>query len=858
MKINKIYIERFGCYRRFAVEDLSQPVILFFGPNEAGKSTLHAFIRFILYGYEQRGENPYQPVEGGELGGYLEVEWEGRLVHLARRTPPRKGRLVVEVDGQKGDEVLLNSLLGHLPFHLFQAIFSFSHQELAQINVFSQKELHDYLYAAAMGGGAINLLQLEQEMAREREEFFKPRGTKPRINQLLASLKAKEKEMAALKEGMAKYRLLRQEREAGEKDLARLRQDRLKGEKELGELQLLKQGLEIKKERERLVEELAQLPPFMYLPYRQAIDHLKQREPLIRAMEKELVKLAEQERQAKREIEVTLHALGSPWRDEPHLAGRLTVAVKDRLRQAGEELREAEEQYERQVQELNEQKNRERILKAQYEKEQGELAKLQAASPLELGERSSYLPWFMAGGLLFFLLLPLFLDSVSPWLWLANGLVAAFLAAGWFYLRRLNINTSRRLARWEEEWQKARYAQDRYLQNLREEWEKAQRLVREGEGRLEQLSARRKQAKEKWQAALKELGWPQVSPAALPELFSRIHELNLGLAKAKELADEQRVRAEEMEEWKQGVAKLAGQLGRGEKKDGEPFSLDEAYRLLAKWTEELKEEEKRARHKEQLLNRLEELAKREEALTQALGWTEAQLAQELARENEEALTRQEEELRHRLERLQNEIEQKAGQRGSLELKMEQLKTEERLTEEVQAFVEEKEELNRLARHYGVLVLASHLLGQTRKIYEEQRQPTVLREAGEYFASMTGGRYTALIAPMGEKALYVKDGNGKRWPLHLLSQGTKEQLYLALRLAFIKVFDQQARLPLFLDDPLVNCDEERLYGILKGLTKISDTHQVFLFTCHPHILQAAKEVFRDKLKVVPLAQAPVLP
>lgn len=857
MRISKIYIERFGCYRNYAVEDLSHPVTVFFGPNEAGKSTLHAFIRFILYGYDQRGEHPYRPIGGGELGGFLEGEWEGRLVRLTRHTPPKRGRLLVEVDGRREEEVFLSRLLGHLPFHLFQAIFSFSHQELSQIHVFGQEELHDYLYAAAMGGGAVNLLHLEEKLAGKREELFKPRGVKPRINQLLTSLKNKEKEIASLKEKAEHYSSLRQEKKTVEEELIGLRQDRLKLERELSQLELLRQGLEIKKERERLTEELAQLAPFSYLPWRQEIHQLKEKEPLIRAKEKELVKLAEQRHQAEREIEEALLALGSPWREDPHLAGKLTVTMKDRLWQAGEALKKAEEQFERKKMELKELKGKEKIAGERWQKGKEEWERMHAASPPDLGRGRGYLPWLLAGGLLLFLLLPALGEAVSPWWWLANGLLAVLLAGGWLYVRRLEEKNRERLAKWEEEWQKARLFQDRYIHNLQEEWEEAQRLVREGERELEQLAARLSRAQGEWQAALAELGWPGVSPASLSELFSRINDLNQGLAKEKELAREQERRATEIGEWQKEVARLALQLG-GQEAPSDPLpSVEEACLLLARWAEELKKEEKRAQIKEQLQDKLEELDKRERELVQSLGWMPAQWLQELARGDEGELAEKEELLRHKLETLQDEVEKRASQKGRLESQIEELKTDERLAEEVQAFAEEKEELNRLARRYAVLVLAGHLLGQTRKIYEEKRQPAVLREAGAYFAQMTGGRYTGLVAPLGERTLYVKDRGERRWPLHHLSQGTKEQLYLALRLAFIKVFDQRVRLPLFLDDPLVNCDEERLYGILRGLATISDSHQVILFTCHLHILQAAEDVFREKLKVIPLAQAPIL-
>lgn len=856
MRISKIYIDRFGCYRQYVTEELKQPVTIFFGPNEAGKSTLHAFIRFILYGYNQRGDHPYQPVEGGELGGYLEVERDGRQVRIGRYTPPKKGRLLIEVDGQREDDTFLSHLLGHLPYNLFQTIFSFSHQELSQLNVLSQEELQGYLYAAAMGGGAINLLQMEKALAKKSQEWFKPKGTKPRINQLLASLKTTEAEIGSLKEEMDHYSRLQQEKELIEEELDRLRKKRLHLEKELNALQLLKQHIALIKEKEHLKEKLAHLGPFPYLAYQREINRLKQREPLIKAKVEEVVRLSEQLRQAEWEIERQLQALGSPWQKNSYLAARLTLDMKDRLWRAANQLQKVEADFERVTTELDAQKRREEALKVQWEQEKGDWQKLHSVPPPQLERRQSYLPWLVAAGLILLLIIPAAVGSTSSWLWLVNTSLAVFLGAVWFYVERNHKRTRERLVKWEQEWQQATRAQDRYLNDLQRDLESLQRTICEMEAHKEQLHVQLKQAQANWQTALAELGWPHFSPQLLPEFLSRINDLNRGLEKQKQLKDELKVRTEEIRLWQGEVAQLATQLGWENRE--EPFAQDEAALVLDKLVEELQKEEKETQLKEQLLSRLKEVEVREKELAQALGWTGAQGEIGAFKEDEDQLHQKEEALQLELQSIQHHIELKATELGRLEPKLSQLKTEERLTEQVQAFAEKKTELDRLARRYSVFVLASHLLNQTRKIYEEKRQPEVLKEAGAYFSAMTKGRYTGLIAPLGENTLYVKDHADRRWQLTQLSQGTREQLYLALRFAFVKVFEQQVRLPLFLDDPLVNCDEIRLKGVFRALAQMSGSHQVFLFTCHPHILKAAEDVLGDKLQVIPLAEAKALP
>jgi uncharacterized protein YhaN len=76
----------------------------------------------------------------------------------------------------------------------------------------------------------------------------------------------------------------------------------------------------------------------------------------------------------------------------------------------------------------------------------------------------------------------------------------------------------------------------------------------------------------------------------------------------------------------------------------------------------------------------------------------------------------------------------------------------------------------------------------------------------------------------------------------ISTGTREQVYLALRLAIVDHLDRGGeRLPLFLDEAFVNWDPGRLERGLELLRGIAEQRQVFLFTCHPEIVERAERV-----------------
>ena len=143
------------------------------------------------------------------------------------------------------------------------------------------------------------------------------------------------------------------------------------------------------------------------------------------------------------------------------------------------------------------------------------------------------------------------------------------------------------------------------------------------------------------------------------------------------------------------------------------------------------------------------------------------------------------------------------------------------------------------RTWAEYTTAAALFDQAKKIYEEQRQPEVLRLASVYFATMTDGAYVRVMAPLGEIDLQVEEAKrGKRKGPEALSRGTKEQLYLAMRLALAAVYaEQMVALPLVADDILVNFDDARAAATAALLGDYAASGvQVLAFTCHQRLAE----------------------
>jgi hypothetical protein len=98
-------------------------------------------------------------------------------------------------------------------------------------------------------------------------------------------------------------------------------------------------------------------------------------------------------------------------------------------------------------------------------------------------------------------------------------------------------------------------------------------------------------------------------------------------------------------------------------------------------------------------------------------------------------------------------------------------------------------------------------------------------------------------PLGENVLRVDDADGHALPVEVLSRGTREQLFLSLRLALAACYARRgAPLPLVLDDVLVNFDSERAKAAAIVLRDFAAAgHQVLVFTCHEHMLRLFKSL-----------------
>ena len=169
--------------------------------------------------------------------------------------------------------------------------------------------------------------------------------------------------------------------------------------------------------------------------------------------------------------------------------------------------------------------------------------------------------------------------------------------------------------------------------------------------------------------------------------------------------------------------------------------------------------------------------------------------------------------------------------------------------EVESLVDKKTqknaELNRLKKLLNSLFIKDVLVELIQNSKEEfnKVQPNLI-SAKNYLSEITEGKYSEIN--FDRTTIYGDEIGEKDWKN--LSRGTKEQLYLALRLGYAQNYsldtngeeNGRPNLPLIIDDAFVNFDKTRTISALKCLNSFSETNQVIYFTCHKQIIELLKE------------------
>ena len=907
MRIDRVHVEGFGLFRDLEIGPLDNPVSVFLGSNEAGKSTLLQFIRTVFFGFPGRlNAQWYPPLRGGRHGGRISILDElGDRYEISRFSG--RGIGPVEVSDKSGrvqGEPFLRDLLGGHGRDVFTNLFAFTLTELQTAAVLENEDVNRQIYSA--GVGERNLPEATKKLEQARRELFLPGGSKHQLaairrqilelddrlretegqsrrhGQIVAALDELAGEKEALREGMnAKSAQIERARrlsaargdfdelETARRQLSQLPAIESFPESAIARLDAAQDRLnsagEERERAKRALERARRALPL--LPNGQPIDveavTVRQLVAGRSGFDSSVRSLPQREAELIRNqsaFESAVAELGADWSADKLKTFAVTVETRSQIAEFGQRLARAES-------ELADERAARRQMSVQLDSAR---QYRQSVSARSSGAASKVKLLAAAGTVtaivVALVLVGLLLVTEGPPV-LALGAVLCFGAA----LIGTAVYFSRGVAQ---------------LREATAEVERLESALQSGTQREQQAESASEQVNAAWRDWL---AAASLHPSFSPDQLRELRALAAGARATLENLEStrQRIRAiqRDIDSYAAIVRSLADQAGVACQAE-DPASVAAAADELIDLVDRTRSSQSAfADARTELADREEVLVSQKNELADLLaagGVEDAEQFRQRARvwDRRQSLNSQAQTALARLERhcvddqsVENlcdeladpnpEISANAGQAQSdledLNVQLQsnsrregELLTELRLLEsdeESDRLLQQRDvllgELAQSAHQWTVVTLAEHLLAEARRRYESERKPAIIRTAQQVFANLTDGRYRQVVAPLGSDTIeVVEEGKGRKQPDNL-SRGTREQLFLALRFGLIRELNQQTpRLPVAVDEVLVNFDPGRAMRAAIELVKLARTNQLLVFTCHPPTVEIFTEAARE--------------
>jgi uncharacterized protein YhaN len=758
------------------------------GPNESGKSSTMDLIRGVLFGFpalRRDGSAPLrEPRGGGQRAGRIDlVDADGRRI-VVERTHGSAVR-VTGADGDPVGEAALSRALGIADRALFDQVQSFDAVDLARIDLLDDPAVRAGVLASAVlgaGGGAGPVLKDLRERADalylrsgENQPYAHALRRVKDARRVLREVEAEAAALATAEDGLAEAteRVARAEADLAEAARAR---------------DALRRRLELRAAIERVAELQAAAPSDAPAG---AID--PERASALRALAGEVPAAEEARRRAERHRREAVEARDRSGAERARLGLAADAAVPTIAEEAP--LREAAEAAEQAAREAT------RLAEAAAAVEAAPARPLGAAPvprrSLGLGILVAGLAAVVAGMLM----------GLAP-VW-AIGLVVA-LAGGLVASGAVGASAGP-------------HREDPALQG------EAERRRAEAEA----AARARDEARTGWAAALAACGVADpLRPDQLADLlagFAQVREAERLAARAAQAAADEDAADRRIRE---RAAEALAAAGVEAPADAELLGarIDEALRVLDEAMAES------ARHAAQVeAHRLEHEAAQAEV--PALGGDDSAAAAAAAALDPAAAEADLEVAEARIAWLRDEELAEANRAlGGVKALAERAGESADVPAAAQALADAEADLRDIADRWLTVRLAHDVLARARDRFVEEHQPGVLRRAAEQIAVATGGAWTEIRMPDGERAgarSEIIGRAGARIPFTELSQGTVGLVYLCLRAGLVDEMRAAGgvELPVIMDDVLTHLDPERRAGGARVIADLATRHQVVYFTCH---------------------------
>lgn len=922
MKIKQLDIYGYGKWvnQRFDVDDNLQ---LFYGQNEAGKSTLQSFIRSMLFGFPTKRRrvnqlNRFEPRHSDVYGGRLLLTDTKHGDIWVERT--NKRLTITNIDGDVLPTKVLEEVLGGLDETLFDHFYAFNLQNLQELSNIDVDQLNDYFLSIGTVGSD-RFLKIAKHFQKETDDMYRPQGQNRPLNQLLSEYEQLALSVQQLEQNLNRYDSLVERRMEEEQTIQTLTQEIAELEQELRAKDKLVGRYDIYLKYRAGNRELEQL---IHTPIQE--DDIKQLEQAIRdnqASHESLIQLDERVRNITGEIG-TLTKLNwannheeerKVWLVETHkvkeiqsniegLANRISEQkeIMVQLAHRGQFFPEKVSQGEEYIQKVEEgiaiqarkgelaqqqetiKAERKVYLEQRKEQQNASIVVRQQIANLEnqrMNEEAQLmnatsLNQYLFGGLFTMVGLAIMLfnqltgESTSNIYFIVGAIIALLGLVSILYIFREHrkyftaFRNSPILGKMQE-------LRDRDL----EYQEQSQSISLQINQREEQLEALGKEMVQIGVEQSRWLGAIGFYPTADPEIILKTDPVKQYFD-AKDLFEQFELQKTELElqvrKWREQVQPIFERFPLLDEDIRQAIRHVEDVEVALTRTQErgqsLQEKcdeaiQQMAQHKEGITQReqlIQDIFERTDSRNEVEFYQKVEVNARIAElteknvlyqeqmegyeealasiQNKQSLLESYHRIEHQLAVAKERLVPHHHERANLVVEINHLEQDGTYQERLQQLEDKKEQVREAVLEWGRKRVAMELIYQTLKQGVENPIPDMNKLADEIFETLSYGRYTQI--KINRSGIKVKQFSDILFEPHELSQGTLEQLYVALRLAFIENVRTMVKMPILIDDAFVNFDEHRKISMYRVLSQVSERIQVLFFTFDPQ----AKDTFSD--------------
>ncbi|MBB1063667.1 ATP-binding protein [Limosilactobacillus fastidiosus] len=812
MKIRRVHIDGFGKWHDQDFEFTDNPVLIY-GANEAGKTTLAAFILSILFGFaDGRGKNKYQqylPKNGSGYGGSLTVDANHHQYVIKRVKGKNGGEVTITNEvGKREKAEFLTELIGPLDRELYQAIYSFN-----QNNILNDELDREQLEQQLQRLGAVGSQEWLQQIARLEKKaasLYKPRGRKLSLNRHLKEYDELHERVNQAQSQSSDYHRLVEEQTQIQFQLKKLQQEQPK----------LKE--EVKK-----VERLQRLWPV----FEQWRGHQQKAVAGIKLTDEKVVKIQEIQGQ-ERELQKQIQVLEQQLLERQVVIKELSTSEVNNYREQKVHYQQLKDQLltlqiQGNNQEINQQRqwqNELKQLEGRYgnsklpvplsEQAVSELEGLLNAISHEANNQSLYVPGI---GIVLFIIGLIFHQSL---IWILG--IISLCAAGvlWFkqqqHEKQLAEQQHSQLRQFGKQHDLSLFPPDKWL-TMQSDLHRYQDL----KVQLEQVDQSKSEFNQRWKKIKRQLPIKMVADS-INELINSYNRWLVEMQdRSQQLAGAEQEQTRLQNHLDQLKIQLTTEL---QNKEAEYKSLniktDADFKQLQtqrvteqtrKITTEVYGQQLTNNDRKQLVNYTDKIF-----LDKDVSMAHQKLA---ANEQEQK------KIETRLTQLKLQISSLVQNGSFSELNQQLANLQTIIWHETKQWLSEQ--------------LAIRWINGALKLASQDRYPKILQQAEKFFAILTNGRYQKIM--VNDDGISTLSQEQQVFQVPELSLGTAEQLFISLRLGFITVISDQIRLPIMVDDGFVNFDNIRRGRMLELLRQMARENQVIYFTANEQIKELGSPV-----------------